>query len=296
MKRLSQLTVITAILFGAVSLLSLAEYFPKNNYIKTSEEVYYPADIKESHSKLTILRELKCLPEIIEKDILLAALDIDKENKIEGLNSLVSKFNSQFDKLGSLKQAHTKFERSKYQKTLNQIEHNWRQVEEIIDNIIIGGDPGSREILSISNKNNELHNSIEVLLNQIYNRASSNYEFSDQLVEDIKFLSQKLTKEYLLIAYGYEVNKNRMKLNYSLMEMENKLHHAYEKGCHSEITLYENYSDNNLSALINAWSHTKPLFEAAIKGQNIITDQLRIVAMQSNQLYCNFNEILGFNN
>lgn len=178
---------------------------------------------------LNLSGKQRMLTQKMSKEVMLVALDVDKVANIENLNSTAALFDKTLKGLrngdASLGLPETSSKRILRQ--LTKVEKLWAELYPTIKSIVAVGTVTADQVAFIAQKNLPLLKQMNKAVGAYEKDAAKNGLAADpglaatlNLSGKQRMLSQKMSKEFLLIAWGHDVDNNKLNLleTYTLFE------------------------------------------------------------------------------
>ncbi|WP_136807710.1 type IV pili methyl-accepting chemotaxis transducer N-terminal domain-containing protein [Desulfosediminicola flagellatus] len=178
---------------------------------------------------LNLSGKQRMLSQKMSKEVMLIALDIETDKNIENLKATAGLFDKTLKGLrdgdADLKLPPTT--NSRILKQIDKVESIWTEFNAVIQEIIAAKKVSKEQVATIATNNLELLKEMNKCVTRYEKDASKAGLKSDpglavtiNLAGKQRMLTQKMSKEYLLIAYGHEVDSNKLNLleTYTLFE------------------------------------------------------------------------------
>ncbi len=181
---------------------------------------------------------------------------------------------------------------------LDKVKEIWQQFRKPIQTIIDGAVLDKAALkqadeigLTLLKESNQAVKLFVEQSKQVMGDGKSSFATAVNLAGRQRMLSQKMTKEFLLIALGVDDTGNRSKLS-ATYQLFDKTHLGLKSG-DEELGLVK--SDNPkiagfLSKVDRVWQHFLPRMESVSQGSKPLQEDLNIVANYNLQLLINCNE------
>ncbi len=172
----------------------------------------------------------RMLSQKMSKEVLLVALDIDRTGNLSNLKHSHALFNRT---LSALREGDTVLglrvsESQDVRSSLDSVQGIWHEMELAVRGILESGQASPERVKIIARTNLPLLQAMNETV-RAYQAEAATDNLHETLAVTInvsgqqRMLSQKMSKEYLLIAYGHEAEKNRQKLGRTIALFERTL-------------------------------------------------------------------------
>ena len=172
----------------------------------------------------------RMLSQKMSKEVLLVALSIDPTGNLSNLKRSLALFDRT---LSALREGDTALglrvsESQDIRSSLDSVQGTWREMDPVIRGILESGQASPERVKIIARTNLPLLQAMNETV-RAYQAEASTDDLHAALAVTInlsgrqRMLSQKMSKEYLLIAYGHEAEKNRQELGQSIALFERTL-------------------------------------------------------------------------
>lgn len=170
---------------------------------------------------LNLSGKQRMLSQKMSKEVMLIALDVDTDKNIENLKATAGLFDKTLKGLrdGDAELKLPPTTNSRILKQIDKVESIWTEFNTVIQAIIASKKVSKEQIATIATNNLELLKEMNKCVTRYEKDASKAGLKSDpglavtiNLAGKQRMLSQKMSKEYLLIAYGYEADSNKLNL------------------------------------------------------------------------------------
>lgn len=252
---------------------------------------------------LNLSGKQRMLTQKMSKEVMLVALEVDKANNLANL----AKTSALFDKtLNGLKNGDSELKlppttSERILRQLGKIEAIWADFYPAVRSIIDSGSASEGDIGIISEKNIPLLKQMNKAVG-LYEKDSAKGAMKDDtgaaatinLSGKQRMLTQKMSKEFLLVAYGHDTENNKLSLleTYDLFERTlNGLYNGDET-----LGLPGTQSDSirgQLDVVKNLWKEFKPYMEKGSNGESISKETMADVARINLPLLKEMNKAVG---
>ncbi|MGL1931622.1 MAG: type IV pili methyl-accepting chemotaxis transducer N-terminal domain-containing protein [Desulfotalea sp.] len=178
---------------------------------------------------LNLSGKQRMLSQKMSKEVVLIALDVNKEENLKNLQGTAKLFNKT---LKGLKDGNTELRlppttNGRIRNQLGKIEKIWIDFNEVLQGILAHGKVTPVQLQAVASQNLPLlkqMNKCVLLYEKDASKAGLQSDPSLAVTINLsgkqRMLSQKMSKEFLLIAYGHDIENNKLNLleTYSLFE------------------------------------------------------------------------------
>lgn len=254
---------------------------------------------------LNLSGKQRMLSQKMSKEAMLVALEIDKAANLESLSKTVRLFDSTLTGLrrGDKNLGLPKTSAKRILRQLDRVDGVWADFKPVMDAVIGTGVAESEHVALIAKKSGPLLKQMNKAVG-LYEKdarkggmkGNSDLAVTINLAGKQRMLTQKMSKEYFLIAYGHDVENNMLSLleTYSLFDRTLK---GLLEG--DEVLGLPATKDSEIRAQLKVvekmWNELKPIFDqAAIRGRSAITPfNLKLVAQKNVPLLKAMNKAVG---
>ena len=254
---------------------------------------------------LNLSGKQRMLSQKMSKEILLIALNENKKANIDNLKNT----SELFDKiLKGLRYGNDELNlpltrSSRILRQLNKIDIIWADFQPIVKNIIAAGNASKEQVALIAEYNLPLLKQMNKAVGLYEKDAKKGGLKADpglaatiNLAGKQRMLSQKMSKEFLLIAYGHQVEDNKLNLleTYTLFELTLKGLKNGDQNLGLPITQSQTIRDQ-LDVVNGVWLNFKPLivFAANYKTTEITVEKITELATMNLPLLKEMNKAVG---
>ena len=209
----------------------------------------------------------RMLTQKMSKEVMLIAVDIDKQSNLKNLAATSSLFDKTIKGLrngdADLKLPPTTS--PKILRQLDRVDKLWADFYPVVQNVVSNGAATAEDVAAISTKNLKLLKQMNKTIN---------------LSGKQRMLTQKMSKEFLLVAYNHETADNKLNLLETFTLFERTLQ-GLKVGDDTLGLPPTNDSDilNQLDKVSSLWDDAKPVFVSATsQGGNISDDDKNKIA------------------
>ncbi len=218
---------------------------------------------------LNLSGQQRMLTQQMSKEVLLIAMGVSAEQNLAGLRASSSRFGSTLKSLQDDTPNQSRSSRPAILLQLKQVNTLWQPFYKILTGIIDTGRVTPEQLNVIAAENIRLLNASSALV-ELYEREARRHGLSEQpelavtlnLAGQQRLLTQKMTKEYLLIASGHEIAENRERLRQSYVRFDRVLNGLLSGD--RELGLAEPHSrrlHNQLQTVRLMWLNFMPLIK-----------------------------------
>ncbi len=251
---------------------------------------------------LNLSGKQRMLTQKMSKESLLVALDCNKAGNLNNLKNTTSLFDKTLKGLKdgdeSLKLVPT--EAKNIRRALGKVEKLWKPFYENIQGIISAGSANKEQIKIVADTNLKLLKYMNKCVKLYEKDASKGGDASlaatINLAGKQRMLTQKMSKEFLLVAYGYEIDNFKLSLT-ETSDLFNRTLTGLEKG--DDILELPGTKDIAIIAQLKVigalWTAFKPIidFGADADNKTISKDKIAEIAKTNMPLLKNMNKAVG---
>ena len=231
----------------------------------------------------------RMLTQKMSKEVMLIAVDIDKQSNLKNLAATSSLFDKTIKGLrngdADLKLPPTTS--PKILRQLDRVDKLWADFYPVVQNVVSNGAATAEDVAAISTKNLKLLKQMNKTVGAYEKEAAaSGLKATPGLATTInlsgkqRMLTQKMSKEFLLVAYNHETADNKLNLLETFTLFERTLQ-GLKVGDDTLGLPPTNDSDilNQLDKVSSLWDDAKPVFVSATsQGGNISDDDKNKIA------------------
>ncbi len=254
---------------------------------------------------LNLSGKQRMLSQKMSKEILLIALDVEKEKNLKNLTATASLFDKTLKGLRDgdtdLKLPETISPRIRNQ--LGTVEKIWLDFHHLVQNIIDSGTVTKAQVEEIAKENLNLLKQMNRCVNLYEKDASKAGLKSDptlavtiNLSGKQRMLTQKMSKEFLLVALGHEVDSNKLNLLETATLFERTLKGLLDGDATLDLTGTENEAIRRQLNVVNGlWLDFKPVMDYATNPDttSITREKLDQLAAKNLPLLKEMNTAVG---
>lgn len=250
---------------------------------------------------INISGKQRMLSQRMTKEILLIALGYNVRENLRNLESNLQDFDSVLKGLryGDANLALAPIESPEVLDRLSKVEDLWPQFATPVREVVSKGVVSPETIRNVTELSLPLLNAMHETVQAYENFSNKGGLFSMvgravNLAGRQRMLTQKMTKEYLMIVYGQNADVSRKKLGETSMLFEETLD-ALING-DGTLKLLPPPNDQIRAQLMKVkrlWSEFKPMIQQAVRGQKIAPEQLADVASLNLTLLNEMNEAVN---
>jgi hypothetical protein len=245
----------------------------------------------------------RMLTQKMSKEVMLIALNVDRQSNIESLKATSTLFDKTLKGLrdgdASLKLPATTSPR--VLRDLGRVEKLWLEFYPKIQSIISTGNAEASVISEIANANLPLLKQMNKAVGSYEKEAAKGGLKADPAVATTinlsgkqRMLTQKMSKEFFLLSLDFQANDNRLNLLETLTLFERTL--VGLKVGDDSLGL-PGTNDAAIIAQLDIvsalWAQAKPAFVSASQGKNISTDDIKKIANANLPLLKEMNKAVG---
>lgn len=264
----------------------------------------YAQSAEEMGTVINLSGKQRMLTQKMSKEVLLIALDVDKQTNLNHLRATSSLFDKTLTglKVGDddLKLPATSSKRILRQ--LGKVDDLWKTFYPNVKGVITSGTASEAQIQAIAAQNLPLLKEMNKAVGAYEKEAAKGGLAADpglaatlNLSGKQRMLTQKMSKEFLLVALGHDTEDNRLSLLETASLFERTLT-GLEKG---DDTLGLPGTEDGailaqLTVVKDLWTKAKPIFDAAsAAGATISPTQIETVAKLNLPLLKEMNKAVG---
>lgn len=222
------------------------------------------------------------LTQKMTKEALLVALGIDKAKNLEGLR----KSSTEFQKLlSALREGDPKLKLDRMSNVevlgkLDQIDELWSMVDVEVQASLASGQVSNRRMETIARLEPLLGEAIKTMVKtfRAHNRkveVGSLHLITKNVAKGQPLLAHKMFKEFLLIAFGYEVPVNKMNLTETYSRFDRTLQALIHGDSEMNLIPAPNPSvEAQLNRAQQLWSEFRPIIKAVAKSGEVDSEQV----------------------
>ncbi len=231
----------------------------------------------------------RMLSQKMSKEILLVALGVDASENLANLR----RSHALFDRtLTALRAGDTALgleapKSQQIQASLDSTIAVWREMDAVIRGILESGQAAPERVGTIATMNPRLLTAMENTV-AAYQAEFATTNLNEALVTAInlsgrqRMLSQKMSKEYLLIAYGHDVERNRQQLDQTVAAFERTLLGLIDGDTNMRLLPAPNDEIAEQLTKINAiWKDFAPLVMNGLVGGGTSEPEMQAFAQQN---------------
>ncbi len=225
----------------------------------------------------------RTLAQQIGKEAVLVALDVDKENNLKRLAASHEMFVRITKGLrsGDAELGLTAITDAELLRHISRVDQIWTSVDQLLTNGLTTGNMSAEEVVAVAELSEPLYSVVDELVKVLRLEAQKNMiVFSINLLAidyatRQSMLSQKLAKEFLLVAYGHSVEKNRKALARSSSHFDRVLKGLLEGDLQLRLRQAPTPEIRiELQKAMQIWGSVVPIVEGVAAGQPIDQGQL----------------------
>ncbi len=251
---------------------------------------------------LNLSGKQRMLTQKMSKESLLVALDCDKDGNLDNLLKTATLFDKTLKGLKdgdtSLKLVPT--EAKNIRKALKKVEKLWKPFYENIESIITAGSASKEQIQVIADTNLKLlkymNKCVKLYEKNAAKGGDAGLAATINLAGKQRMLTQKISKEFLLVAYGYEIDDFKLSLT-ETSDLFDRTLTGLEKG--DDILGLPGTKNAAIIAQLKVvgtlWTAFKPIidFGADADNKTISKDKIAEIAKSNMPLLKNMNKAVG---
>ena len=259
---------------------------------------------EESGRILNLSGRQRMLTQKMTKELLLAANEVAKDRNLQNASATVALFDSTLyslrdgnDELGLPATTDARLLRQ-----IGKVDELWIQYKSVVEDIISKGTVSAADVAKIAELNLPLLKEMNKCVT-LYERQVTGASMSDNPALAIavnlsgkqRMLSQRITKELLLITYGHEVENNQLLLTESYSLFDRTL-----KGLRNGDEILELSASVNtpeileqLSIVEKVWSQYLPLIKKVANGEKPNSNELLEIQSVNLTLLTEMNKAVG---
>jgi hypothetical protein len=203
------------------ALLVLAILIPATNAMAAPQHLSHLINVVAKQHMLT---------QMMSKESLLVALEVDKSRNLDNLKSNQIYFDRVLQGLryGDINLGVPGTRRPEILEKLDRVEALWPQFENAVHSSVTSGGVSAEQLDTIAAVNLDLLEATDetVTAYQIAAATGGLFSMIDMAVDRSgrqRTLTQRMSKEFLLVAYGHDVQKNRKQLRETIRQFERTL-------------------------------------------------------------------------
>lgn len=282
------MTTRTALLIGCLFAIGasaqLAKIHPAHSLVSPALAGTGNIDFKHT---INLAGRERMLSQKMSKELLLVALGYNKRENLRNLRYSRETFARVLKGLrfGDSDLALQAVDDPVVNAKLSRVEELWPRFEKVLEDSATRDSIPRESVVTISELRLPLLRAMHEAVNayeEVSAKGSKNFSLVDRLVNVAgrqRMLTQKMSTEYLLIAYGHEVAANQEKLAASMAVFEKSLQ-ALMNGDPGQgiIAAPTRRIMSQLRSVERLWQEFKPMMQAALEGRKIDQDALADMA------------------
>ncbi len=251
---------------------------------------------------LNLSGKQRMLSQKMSKEVVLIALDVDKNQNLQNLTATAALFDKTLKGLrngdNSLNLPPTTSKRIIKQLDKINTKH-WQGFHTTILEILAAGNVSAAQVEAIATNNPSLLKQMNKCVKLYEKDASSAGLKSDpglavtiNLAGKQRMLTQKMSKEFLLVAYGYQIEENQLNLFETATLFERTLHGLQDGDATLDLPGTKNETIRaQLQIVTSLWVAFKPIVEkAATSAATPTAGEIRTLATQNLPLLKEMNK------
>lgn len=272
-----QSATIRAFLVGLLALAIVGTILPASATANS-----YSATLSATDAQLVLAQKMT-------KEALLVILGIDKAGNLEGLRNSSAEFERLLSGLrnGDQKLKLKQMSNVEILGKLDQIDELWRMFSAEIQASLDAGEVSNRRMETIARLEPLLGDAIRTMV-KTYRAHSRKIEvgslhlITKRVAGGQPLLVQKMFKEFLLIAFGYEVPVNKMNLTETYSRFDRTLQALIHGDSEMNLIPAPNPSvEAQLNRAQQLWSEFRPVIKSVVKSGTVDPEQLTQVVSRN---------------
>lgn len=243
---------------------------------------------------LNLSGKQRMLSQKMSKEVMLVALEVDKAKNLENLAQTSKLFDVTLKGLrdGDKALGLPKTSAKRILRQLGKIDGVWADFKPAIDNIVTNKSVSGEQVATVAANSLPLLKQMNKAVGLYEKDAKKNgLEGNEGLAVTInlagkqRMLTQKMSKEYFLIAYGHDVENNKLSLLETYSLFERTLAGLLEGDETLELPGTKDEAIRSQLAVVKSlWQEVKPLVSAAAADGQAATTQANIKALAQKNL------------
>lgn len=247
------------------------------------------AQVFDQNRAINAADKQRMLNQKMSKEVLLVALGIDASGNLASLRRSHALFDRTLRALreGDANLGLKASESQDVQAGLDTVTSRWREMDPIIRGVLQSGQAAPERINAVVQVNPLLSKAMNEAVRAYSAEAATNdlnaaLAMAINLSGRLRMLSQKMSKEYLLIAYGHETERNRKNLGKSIALFERALVGLTDGDAELRILPAPSEEiDQQLSQIRRLWEDFAPLVKNVADGSIATQNAITIVAREN---------------
>lgn len=254
---------------------------------------------------LNLSGKQRMLSQKMSKEMMLIALNVDVENNLNNLKQTAALFDKTLKGLrdGDKDLSLPPTSKKRIRKQLDKIEEIWLTFHQVVQDVLKQKSVSKAQVGTLAKENLPLLKQMNKGVKLYEKDASKAGLKSDpglavtiNLSGKQRMLTQKMSKEFLLIAYGHEVEENKLNLLETYTLFERTLQGLLDGDATLDLPGTKNATIRQQLAVVeNLWKSFKPIVELASdpKTTTISNDKIKTLADSNLPLLKEMNKAVG---
>lgn len=255
----------------------------------------------ERHHMINLVESHNMLAQRIGKEMILVALNIDKANNLRNLETSRALFERTLEGLrnGDSELGTSGSRNPEFLDGLSKVAELWLLFDATIRKSAKTRSVTADQVGTIADLTRPMSEAVQAAVNTLQDEARqkqliSMLDTTIKLLARQAALTQQMSKEFMLIAYGHEVDKNRRALKKSIAQFDRTLAGLLNGDAELQLVPAPNPDIKaQLRIVARLWDDFRPVLSLGTRGTGVDSDSLRKVAQENGSLFDALSETMA---